>query len=462
MFRHLLKNLEFMLSFKYKNSEHFMTDIYTVLQKSIENIPAKKVNIISSSNFYSNNGISGIKILIKHKEIIYSVFTGFSNESKYADKLLFGILKSDSKNGLKYLEYDKDENENLIQDSLKLKEKFFKLDETGQIKKLTKWLSDETQSFVILNSLLNKKSKEENNENVGNDENKSEISNMEVQPEVSCIDYSNLTTSQWFKIVELPWLITILSIIPACFSPYIPESNVKANYALLAISSLIFLIGLIGIFLTIDKKKQIREALNLPKTKNPFTWFISRIGKVVCGTIFFCLGAILIFAFETIKEEWKNTVSSSSSSSSSSKKVSNNYSNNNSNTRTSGAIQYYCTFCGENASSISSLTSSTCYRHPNGPYKGHHQIYEGSIKSRYECEYCGQSASSISSLTSSTCYRHPNGPYKGHHKPYIGDVKSTYYCKYCGQSASSISSLTSSTCYRHPNGPYKGYHSPAF
>ena len=69
--------------------------------------------------------------------------------------------------------------------------------------------------------------------------------------------------------------------------------------------------------------------------------------------------------------------------------------------------------CGTKATSVSTLTSLSCMRHPNG--KGKHQLYEGSEKSRYTCKYCGTGASSISSLTALSCMRHPNG--KGKHSP---------------------------------------------
>ncbi len=78
---------------------------------------------------------------------------------------------------------------------------------------------------------------------------------------------------------------------------------------------------------------------------------------------------------------------------------------------------FYCEYCGQKYSSVSSLTSSSCPRHPNGPYKGKHKLYEGSEKSKYTCKYCGQTYSSLSSLTSNSCSRHPNGPYKGKHSP---------------------------------------------
>lgn len=78
---------------------------------------------------------------------------------------------------------------------------------------------------------------------------------------------------------------------------------------------------------------------------------------------------------------------------------------------------YYCEYCGQKYSSVSSLTASSCSRHPNGPCKGKHKLYEGSEKSQYVCKYCGQKYSSLSSLTASSCSRHPNGPCKGKHAP---------------------------------------------
>lgn len=78
---------------------------------------------------------------------------------------------------------------------------------------------------------------------------------------------------------------------------------------------------------------------------------------------------------------------------------------------------FYCEYCGQKFSSVSSLTANSCARHPNGPLKGRHKLYEGSEKSRYTCKYCGQSFNSISSMTATNCVRHPNGPLKGRHAP---------------------------------------------
>lgn len=76
---------------------------------------------------------------------------------------------------------------------------------------------------------------------------------------------------------------------------------------------------------------------------------------------------------------------------------------------------YYCEYCGKKASSVSSLVTSRCIRHPQGG--GMHKLYEGSEKSQYTCKYCGKNASSLQSLVTSKCQRHPDGISKGSHSP---------------------------------------------
>ena len=78
---------------------------------------------------------------------------------------------------------------------------------------------------------------------------------------------------------------------------------------------------------------------------------------------------------------------------------------------------FYCEYCGQKYSSVTSLTSGSCSKHPNGSGKGKHKLYEGSEKSKYTCKYCGQSYSSLTSLTSGSCSKHPNGSGKGKHAP---------------------------------------------
>jgi hypothetical protein len=77
----------------------------------------------------------------------------------------------------------------------------------------------------------------------------------------------------------------------------------------------------------------------------------------------------------------------------------------------------YCKNCGVSAKTIDSLTSTLCARHPDGPRKGNHELYEGSGKSRYYCKNCGTSAKTIALLTASACNKHPKGSLKGKHEP---------------------------------------------
>ena len=81
------------------------------------------------------------------------------------------------------------------------------------------------------------------------------------------------------------------------------------------------------------------------------------------------------------------------------------------------AQHYYCKYCGHKTTSVNSLTASLCQRHPDGPGKGRHALYEGDEKECYVCKYCGHKATSIATLTSSKCQRHPDGPAKGRHAP---------------------------------------------
>jgi len=77
----------------------------------------------------------------------------------------------------------------------------------------------------------------------------------------------------------------------------------------------------------------------------------------------------------------------------------------------------YCKNCGQKYSSVQSLTAGFCPKHPDGPNKGKHQLYQGSEKSQYVCQYCGRKYSSLLSLTAGFCPRHPKGPNKGKHSP---------------------------------------------
>ena len=85
----------------------------------------------------------------------------------------------------------------------------------------------------------------------------------------------------------------------------------------------------------------------------------------------------------------------------------------------------------------------------------------GAAMQHYYCKYCGYKTTSIQTLTASMCQRHPAGPGKGRHALYEGGEKDVYFCKFCGYKSSSIQTLTASKCQRHPDGPLKGRHAPA-
>lgn len=78
---------------------------------------------------------------------------------------------------------------------------------------------------------------------------------------------------------------------------------------------------------------------------------------------------------------------------------------------------YFCEYCGTSAQSVANLTGQTCFRHPNGPNKARHSLYQGSKKDRYTCKYCGTNSNTIANLTGQSCFRHPAGTNKGKHHP---------------------------------------------
>jgi len=69
--------------------------------------------------------------------------------------------------------------------------------------------------------------------------------------------------------------------------------------------------------------------------------------------------------------------------------------------------QYHYEYCGIMHAQISNLVATPCFRHPDGPNKGKHKLYEGTEKAHCNCIYCGTSTSSIANLTSIPCFRHP-------------------------------------------------------
>lgn len=387
--------------------------INILIQKALQTIPNDKLEITSFSPYYSINSTSGIRFSVKSKDSDFHFFTGFSSDSKYADKLLIGILKSESNEQILKLNLDKDENGNSIQEKLIVDDKFLSLDETSQIQKLSKWLYEQSKTVLLLlgiKNAFNKKTSDNESNKKSNPIVKKNIlsvscllfgclgvhrfalhqwltgilqlltlggffiwwiidtirlftgfypdtdgvlfrdkiteykaSHVEIDDE----DYVNLEPSKWFKIVELPWLIIVLSLIPSFFAP-LCESNDILFYILCGTSSFIFLIGFIGIIATLGKKRKIREAQYIPLTKNPYTWFISKIGKVICSTTILVIGCGIFILLALFSYGAKTSLSSSSNSSLSGNgaKKSNSTSSSTLNNVFSNIKWYNCKKCG--------------------------------------------------------------------------------------------------------------------
>lgn len=79
--------------------------------------------------------------------------------------------------------------------------------------------------------------------------------------------------------------------------------------------------------------------------------------------------------------------------------------------------EYYCEYCGHKFPDTRLLVSAPCSRHPDGPNKGKHKLYEGSLKQQYTCKYCGRKFPSIIVMTGAPCPYHPKGENKATHSP---------------------------------------------
>lgn len=102
--------------------------IYNLIQLALQSIKNNKFQIVSYSPYYVVDGTSGVKFTVQKGDFELTFFAGFSTDKKYSEKLLFGILKSESNDKIEKLNLDKDGNGNNIQEKFSLDEKFLAFD----------------------------------------------------------------------------------------------------------------------------------------------------------------------------------------------------------------------------------------------------------------------------------------------------------------------------------------------
>ncbi len=235
-----------------------------------------------------------------------------------------------------------------------------------------------------------------------------EVHKAECEKEIE--SYENIDAATWFRIVELPWLITVLSIVPSCFCPIFAETNEIVFIALAAVSSIIFLIGLILIFATIGKKRKIRIANDIPITKNPYTWFLSKIGKAVCGTTILVLGIgifVLIAIFTTSVSKSLSSGSTSSNRATSGSSGTSNFSG-----RTSSAPKMYWYICKSCAICIKKTNLPSSSGCSNSTF--HNWVRVGEVgEINYCCKSCGITIQTNYLPSSSGC---PNATFHSWYK----------------------------------------------
>ena len=159
--------------------------VYALIQKSLQEFSNEKFQIVSFAPYYVIDGTSGVKFTVKKGDVELNFFAGFSSDKKYSEKLLFGILKSESNEKIEKLNLNKDENGNNIQEKLSIDEKFLSADEDSQKQKLTKWLSKQILTVFSLYGMFN-------------------------------FSYANIGFVRWFVFIELPWIILLATSAYVC------------------------------------------------------------------------------------------------------------------------------------------------------------------------------------------------------------------------------------------------------
>ena len=90
--------------------------LFHIMQNAVPAASNEKISIESCSPYRVVDGTSGIKFTAKKSDISIQFFIGFTNDSKYSDSLVFGILKSETDETIIKLNLDEDSNGNKIQE----------------------------------------------------------------------------------------------------------------------------------------------------------------------------------------------------------------------------------------------------------------------------------------------------------------------------------------------------------
>ena len=139
--------------------------------------------------------------------------------------------------------------------------KIISKEESIQIKKLSKWLTDEINGFFVLFKMFNKnlfenEIEEPSKKDIPVKNNQQEYTRTSKAHHKKEESYENISIGTWFKIVELPWLFIIFIFIELC-NPSLSENPTEEEFSTsLGIACVLFIIGLIGILATIGKKKK--------------------------------------------------------------------------------------------------------------------------------------------------------------------------------------------------------------
>ena len=131
--------------------------LFHIMQNVVSSVSSDKFIIDTFCSYFSINGTSGIKFVAKNKYTAIPFFIGFTDDFKYTDSLVFGILKSEADEIIIKLNLDEDSNGNKIQEKFKVDQKFLSNDDNSQTSKLSKWLSEQITVVFMLYNIKNRR-----------------------------------------------------------------------------------------------------------------------------------------------------------------------------------------------------------------------------------------------------------------------------------------------------------------